>query len=81
MISLGLIATIGCLLGNYWGSKGKSFYMNLIWSFADLIWIYLAIVENSSTLYLFIACEILAIYGVINLWPWSKKNGICNKEL
>jgi len=67
MAILGLIATVGCLIGNYWGSIGKSFKMNLIWSFADLIWIYLAIVEHSSTLYLFVACEILAIKGVINL--------------
>jgi len=67
MTTIGLIATICCLIGNYWGSIGKSYKMNLIWVFGDGIFLYLAIVEHSSTIYLFAIAEILAIKGVINL--------------
>lgn len=70
---LATIATIGSLLGALLGAKGKPFEMNLIWTFANLIWIYLGIIESSSTLILFILYEIIALYGVYNLWPKKYK--------
>ena len=73
MISvLAIIATGGSLTGAVLGARGKAFEMNAVWAVVNLLWIYIAMVENSSTLFLFCVYQLLAMYGTIHLWPKNR---------
>lgn len=64
-----LVATILSIVAALFVARGKALVANCIWSLSNIVFIWhnIAISEYSMTL-LFVAYEVIAIWGIWNLW-------------
>jgi len=67
------------LYGGYLGARNKAFELNLIWSFTNAYWLYLAYIDHSDSILLFGLNQIIFAYGVYNLKGKKFLQSVLNK--